>query len=84
MKLKMMFILLILTFLLTSCSINNKAKADDGRFKDISSNPDGIEDTLTGCQYIKSGGYTSWTYVHGSCPDVIAKENGAKEVGQWN
>ncbi|MNJ89975.1 hypothetical protein D3C87_75640 [compost metagenome] len=34
-----------------------------------------IKDTETGCEYIKSGGYSSWTYLHGSCPEVIAKES---------
>jgi hypothetical protein len=37
-----------------------------------------ITDSETGCKYIKSGGYSSWAYLHGSCPDVIAKETGVK------
>lgn len=62
--------------LLISCGANETEAGTQKRF--VSSDPGVgmITDTKTGCEYIKSGGYTSWTYVHGSCPEIIAKESG--------
>ena len=35
-----------------------------------------MKDTRTGCEYVKAYGTDSgWTYVHGTCPDVLRKES---------
>ena len=77
---KKLLIVATCALLLTACGVSEERKEVDksieGRFT-----PDSqinfIIDTKTGCEYIgNSGAYTSWTYVHGSCPEVIAEEQG--------
>lgn len=76
---KKLFIVATCALLLTACT-NEEPKevvrSEESRFV-----PDGhvkfTTDTKTGCEYIANTGVsTRWTYVHGSCSEIIAEENG--------
>ena len=77
------FIVPVAFMLLVGCGNSEESSGDKENVSDEADSKFGEDfsgyittDKETGCKYIRAGGYSSWTYVHGSCPDVIAKENG--------
>lgn len=63
--------LIVATLLLTlsACS----GSSEDGGHKRFIQSKDGVKmvtDTKYGCEYIRFSDSSSWTYVHGSCPNA--------------
>lgn len=92
-NLKIIFSLLTVLFLLSGCGSStnetNESKEEmevvtipvKERFIGENENVHLIKDNVTGCEYIYAGSYrSSWTYVHGSCTEVIAEEYGLKNL----
>lgn len=81
---KVLFVILIALLLLSACS--NGVTNYDGsirksdRFVGDADNLRIIKDSETGCEYISQRFDTGWTYVHGSCPDIIAEEYSLKNL----
>lgn len=74
----MLGLIIMIMAMLSSCAVNPKSDDEAKRFARENGGA-GVElltDTATGCKYITTGGtYSSYTYVHGSCPDIIKEES---------